>query len=308
MREGRGIELSRELQLRGIITALITPFTKTGEVDEAALGEVVEFQIRSRVHGLFPLGTTGMGPAMEADERKRVAERVIKLVNGRIPVIIQVGAADPLVSLELARHAEKVGADAVACLTPFYYHPTAGSVVEHYKRLSDATKLPILAYNIPSNTGNNVDAKLLLEISKIPRVVGIKDSSRDFSQLLDYLTTLPDNFTVVNGADTYLFSAFCAGVRAGVSAAANAFPDLYVQMYEAYKAEDFVKGAELQRKIFVLRKATETPTIAPLYEVLRMRGIRPGYVRPPLRELTPVEVESLHATVSRLMPELKVAA
>ena len=300
--------MDKELGLNGIITALITPFTDSGAVDDAALGDVIEFQLKARVHGLFPLGTTGLGPAMEREERERVAEHVVKKVNGRIPVIVQVGASDPLVSLDLARHAEEIGADAVASLNPFYYHPTADSVTDHYRRLSNATKLPILAYNIPSNTGNNIDAKLLLEISKIPRVIGIKDSSRDFSQLLDYLTTLPESFRVINGADAYLFSAFCAGVKAGVSATANAFPDLYVEMYEAYKAGDFVKGARLQRKIFMLRKATETPSIAPLYEVLRMRGVNPGRVRPPLRELTKTELENLRATVNLLMPELKIVA
>jgi 4-hydroxy-tetrahydrodipicolinate synthase len=300
--------MSDALRLHGIITALVTPFSAAGGVDEAALNEIIEFQVKSRVNGLFPLGTTGMGPAMEPDERKQVAEIVVERVKSRIPVIIQVGAADPLTSLDLARHAERIGADAVACLNPFYYHPAAESIIEHYRRLSGGTKLPILAYNIPSNTGNNIDAKLLLELSKIPRVVGIKDSSRDFMQLQDYLATVPESFTVINGADAYLFSAFCAGVKAGVSATANAFPDLYVEMYEAYKSGDFEKGKTLQSKIFVLRKATVTPAIAPLLEVLRMRGVRSGSVRAPLRELTPEEVRDLRAAVSRILPELKVVA
>jgi 4-hydroxy-tetrahydrodipicolinate synthase len=300
--------MSDALQLRGIITALVTPFSAAGDVDEAALSEIVEFQVKSRVNGLFPLGTTGMGPAMEPDERKRVAEIVVEKVKGRIPVIIQVGAADPLTSLDLARHAERIGADAVACLNPFYYHPATESIIEHYTRLSQGTKLPILVYNIPSNTGNNIDAKLLLELSKIPRVVGIKDSSRDFMQLQDYLATVPESFTVINGADAYLFSAFCAGIKAGVSATANAFPDLYVEMYEAYKSADFEKGMTLQSEIFALRKATVNPPIAPLLEVLRMRGVRSGSVRPPLRALTSAEIDNLRATVNRILPELKAVA
>ena len=297
-----------KLQLRGIITALVTPFSAAGEVDEAALSEIVEFQVRNRVNGLFPLGTTGMGPAMEPDERKRVAEIVVEKVRGRIPVIVQVGAADPLTSLDLARHAERIGADAVASLNPFYYHPTPESVIEHYTRLSEGTKLPILAYNIPSNTGNNIEPKLLLEISKIPRLVGIKDSSRDFMQLQDYLAIVPESFTVINGADAYQFSAFCAGVKAGVSATANAIPDLYVEMYEAYKSADFEKGKTLQKKIFALRKVMTNPAIAPFLEVLRMRGVRSGSVRPPLRGLTPTELDNLRATVNRIMPELKLVA
>jgi len=296
------------LKLRGVITALVTPFSAHGQVDEDALGEIVEFQISKRVNGLFPLGTTGMGPAMEPGERKRVAEVVVEKAKGRIPIIVQVGAADPLTSLDLARHAESIGADAIACLNPFYYHPAAESIVAHYSRLSNATKLPILVYNIPSNTGNNIDAKLLFELSKIPRVIGIKDSSRDFMQMQDYLATVPESFTIINGADAYLFSAFCAGAKAGVSATANAFPDLYVEMYDAYRTGNLERGKSLQTKIFLLRKATTNPPIAPFLEVLRMRGLKSGHVRPPLRDLTPTEIETLRRSLNQHMPELKVVA
>jgi dihydrodipicolinate synthase/N-acetylneuraminate lyase len=211
------------------------------------------------------------------------------------------------VSIDLARHAEKVGASAVACLTPFYYHPDTGSIVGHYRRLAEATKLPVLVYNIPRNTGNNVAARLLLQLSQIPNVVGIKDSSRDFSQLLDYLGTVPKGFTVINGTDSYLFSAFCAGVNAGVSATANPFPELFVQMYESYRSGDLNGGRELQNKIHSLRDATSNPPLAPLLEALKIRGLKSGDVRPPLRPMDSAEISALRATISRLMPELSVA-
>ena len=296
------------LRLHGIITALVTPFSNNGQVDEESLRELVQFQIRSGVNGLFPLGTTGMGPAMEPDERKRVAEIVVKEAQGRVPVIVQVGAADPIVSVDLARHAERSGADAVACLTPFYYHPGTDSIIEHYKRLASSTKLPVLVYNIPINTGNNVDAKLLVQLSRIPNIVGVKDSSRDFSQLLDYLGSVPEGFNVINGTDSYLFSAFCAGVNAGVSATANPFPELFVEMYEAYKGSDLAKGERLQKKIHSLRAAMSSPPLAPLLEVLKMRGLKSGNVRPPLRQMNPEEVAALRSIVVGLVPELGIAS
>lgn len=299
--------MGSELKLRGIITALVTPFSTSGNVDEAALEELVRFQVRSGVNGLFPLGTTGMGPAMEPDERKRVAEVVVDGADGRIPVVVQVGDSNPKVSIDLARHAEKVGASAVACLTPFYYHPGTESIIRHYRRLAEATQLPILVYNIPRNTGNNVDAQLLLQLSQIPNVVGIKDSSRDFSQLLDYLGTVPEGFTVINGTDSYLFSAFCAGVNAGVSATANPFPEIFVQMYESYKSGDLKSGQELQKKIHSLRDALSNPALAPLLEALKIRGLKSGNVRPPLRPMDSAEISTLRATISRLMPELNIA-
>jgi len=296
--------LGKALKLHGIITALVTPFSTGGEVDEEALSEIVEFQVGKGVNGLFPLGTTGMGPVMELDERKRVAEIVVKKAKSRVPVIVQVGASDPLVSLELARHAEGIGADAVACLTPFYYHPGTDSTLAHYRRLTEATKLPVLVYNIPSNTGNNVDSNLLQQLSRIPNVVGIKDSSRDFSQLLNYLEIVPEGFMVINGTDSYLFSAFCAGVNAGVSATANVCPELFVEMYAAYKASDLERGKSLQMKIHSIRNATSTPPLAPLLEVLKMRGLKSGNVRPPLRGMTPTEVANLRSTMGRMLPQL----
>jgi len=191
-------------------------------------------------------------------------------------VIVQVGDANPAVTVDLARHAEAVGADAVASLTPFYYHPGAESVIEHYTRLARATSLPVLIYNIPSNTGNNVDANLLSKLSRIPNVVGIKDSSRDFSQLLDYLKIVPDGFAVVNGTEAYQFSAFCAGVKAGVSATANVAPELFVRMYEAYESGDLKRGEQLQKRIHALRQATSNPPLAPLLEALKIRGLKSG--------------------------------
>lgn len=296
-----------ELKLHGIITALVTPFSLNNDVDEAALEELVHFQVRSGVHGLFALGTTGMGPAMEPHERKRVAEVVVRGADGRIPVIVQVGDVNPAVTLDLARHAEKVGADAVASLTPFYYQPRVEATIEHFTRLTQATNLPVLIYNIPRNTGNNVDAKLLHELSQIPNIVGIKDSSRDFLQLLDFLKTVPEGFTVINGTDSYQFSAFCAGVNAGVSAIANPVPELFVQMYEAYRSGDLKRGEELQKRIHSIRQASSDPPLAPILEALKIRGLKSGVVRPPLRRMNSEELATLRANFSQLMPELSIA-
>ncbi len=300
--------MTDKFTVRGIITALVTPFGKDGQVDEEALRELVQFQVKSGVNGFFPLGTTGMGPAIEPGQRKQVAELVVDEVNGRSPVIVQVGASDPAVSLDLARHAEKIGADAVASLTPFYYHPGEEATIDYYEKLSRATELPLLVYNIPPNTGNNIDAKLLLKLSRIPKLVGIKDSSRDFSQLLDYLNTVPDGFNVINGTDSYLFSALCAGVHAGVSATANAFPELFVEMYQAYRAGDLEKGRALQIKVHSLRDALSQPSIAPILETLKMRGLRGGFVKAPLRSMQADEIEALRTSVTRLMPEMRLTA
>jgi 4-hydroxy-tetrahydrodipicolinate synthase len=300
--------MSKPFKLRGIIPALVTPFSPAGQVEEDSLKEQVEFLIKSKVNALFPLGTTGLGPVMQPEQRKRVTEVVVKAAKRRVPVIVQVGGADPLVGIELATHAEGIGADAVAYVTPFYYHPGEEAIIEHYQRLSRATSLPLIVYNIPPNTGNNIDASLLLKLSKIPRVIGIKDSSRDFMQLLDYLNKLPSEFNIINGSDSYQFSAFCAGVAAGVSATASAFPEIFVEMYDAYRTKDYERGKTLQLRIHALRAALSNPPIAPLLEALRMRGLRSGTVKPPLRSMSAQEIPALRASLAKIMPEIKLAA
>jgi len=294
--------------VRGIVTPLVTPFTEDGQVDEGALRELIQFQLKSGINGFYPLGTTGMGPALEASQRKQVAELVVKETHKRVPVIVQVGAVNPATSLELALHAEKIGADAIASLTPFYYQPDEAAVLAHYSMLSKATGLPVFVYNIPRNTGNNVDAKLLAKLCRIPRIVGIKDSSGNFSQLLDYLTVVPADFNVINGTDGYIFSALCAGVHGGVLATANAFPELFVEIYQAYKMGDFERGKVLQIKVHSLRDVLSRPQIAPILEVLKLRGLKSGNVKLPLRSMSVDEKVSLRASVSRLLPDLALTA
>jgi dihydrodipicolinate synthase/N-acetylneuraminate lyase len=241
---------------------------------------------------------------MSTSQRKRVAEVVVSEVRNKVPVIIQVGAVDPQVSLELAKHAEKVGATAIASLTPFYYQPGEKAIIEYFKNLSDATALPILVYNIPRHTGNNVDVHLLMKLIQIKHIVGIKDSSRDFSQLLDFLVAVPNGFNVINGTDSFLFSAFCAGVKCGVSATASACPELFVQLYDVYRAGSLNEGKGLQIRIHALRSILDRPPLAPIYEALKMRGVECGTVKSPLRSMTDEEIKEFRAAFARQMPAI----
>jgi len=300
--------MALNLPLRGIIPALVTPFTAEGNPDQEALREIVDFQLKQSVNGFFVCGTTGFGPAMATDERKKVAETVIHETRGRVPVIVQVGSVDPHASIELATHAQEAGADAVASLTPFYYKPGDDAIIEYYTHLAQSITLPLFIYNIPRNTGNNVDANLLVKLSKIQNVVGVKDSSQDFTQLIDYLTALPRSFNIIVGTDSFLYSALHAGAHGGVSAVANAFPETMIEMYQAYVRKDMERGAELQRQVHAIRSAVSSPPIAPILEVLRLRGLRSGHVRPPLRSMTPNEIERLRSTVQRILPQLKLVS
>ena len=287
-------------KIEGIITALITPFTQEDNVNENILRELVEFQVKNGVHGLYPCGTTGEGLSMSIEQRKRVAEIVVEQVKARIPVVVHVGAIDTAMTIELAKHAEKIQADALGCVTPYYYSPDDDAIIEHYRRVAESVRIPIFIYNIPHRTNINVTPDLMVRLAKLPKIMGVKDSSRDFTQLCEYIQKLGERFTVVCGTDGFMIPALFMGAKAAVSAVANSFPELFVEAYDAYKNRNYEKAVELQYKIIAARKALAKPAIAPLKEALKMRGFRAGTVKTPLRPMTRKEITKLRESLARL--------
>lgn len=286
-----GITLERKIE--GIITALITPFTQEGNVNEGTLRELVEFQVRSGVHGLYPCGTTGEGLTMSIEQRKRVAEIVVGQVKARIPVVVHIGAINTAMTIQLAKHAEKIGADALGCVTPYYYALDDDAIIEHYRRVAEAVRIPIFVYNIPHRTTINVTPDLMVKLAKLPNIMGIKDSSRNFAQLCEYIEKLGKGFTVISGTDAYIIPALFMGAKGAISAIANAFPELLVESYDAYKKGNHEKAIGLQYKIVAARRVLAKPAIAPLKEALKMRGYRAGTVKNPLRPMTKEETIKL---------------
>ncbi len=291
-------------RIEGIVTALVTPFNLEGELDENALERIVEFQIAKRVHGLYPCATFGEGPTMTLDQRKRVAEIVIEKSRHHVPVVVQVGAADASTTIELARHAEHVGADAIAVVTPYYYNPDERALVEYYRQVSEKVAIPIFIYNIPYRTTVNITPDIALKIVETaPRVQGIKDSSRDFMQVLEYVEKLPRDFIILNGADAYILPALIMGAAGAMSAYSNAFPELYVSLYDLFKKGDYDKAREVQFKINITRRILRLhaqPFIQPVKEAMKMRGIPAGFVRRPLRPMTEQEIDDLRSRLKKL--------
>jgi 4-hydroxy-tetrahydrodipicolinate synthase len=287
-------------KIEGIITALLTPFTKEGNIDEEALRELVEFQVKSGIHGLYPCGTVGEGPTMSIEQRKQVAEIVVDQVKGRIPVIVHVGAINTTMTVELAEHAEKIGADAIGCVTPYYYTLDDEAIIEHYKQVANAVHIPIFIYNIPHRTTINITPDLMVKLAKLPNVVGVKDSSRNFIQLCEYIEKLGENFSIICGSDAYVIPALFMGAKGSISAISNVFPELFTESYNAYKKADYQKAVRLQRKINAVRRALEKPTIIVLKEALRMRGFKAGTVKNPLRPMTEKEIAKLRDSLKEL--------
>ena len=209
-------------KIQGLFPALLTPFDREGRVDHERLASLVRFQLSNRVDGLYPCGTTGLGPLLSSKERKGIAETVLSEAGSKVPVVVQVGCADTGSTVELARHAEKAGAYAVASLTPFYYKPGDVAIAKHFETVAKSIGIPLLAYNIPQFTGNNLLPGAIAGLARRGVISGVKDSSRNVIQLLDLLNAVPESFVVMNGTEEYALFAMMMGGDGIVSGAANA--------------------------------------------------------------------------------------
>ena len=288
---------SKGLKIKGVITALLTPFVN-GEVNEQALRDHVDFQIENGVHAIFPCGTMGEGPLMTAKQRRRVAEIVIDQAGGKVPIIVHVGSIDTATVLKLAKHAEDAGGDAVSSICPYYFPHDRVSIINHYKSLAEATNLPVFIYNNPGLTKFNITPEMMEEIAKAPNVVGVKDSSRSLSQITEIIGLLGENFTVLIGGSWLLLPALAVGARGCVSSISNIFPNMVVGLYNAFQRGDLQRARVINQKIMAIRKILgRGPYISTHKEALKFLGHELGSVLKPLREMTEKERKQLQESL-----------
>lgn len=246
---------------------------------------LVRFQISNGVDGLYPCGSTGLGPMLSLDERKAVAEAVIGEASGKVPVVVQVGCTDTASSIELATHAERAGATAVASLTPYYYKPGDRAVLKHFEAISKSVGIPVFAYNIPQFTGNNLMPGAVAAMAKSGIIAGVKDSSRDFLHLLDLLDAVPEGFVVMNGTEEYGLSALMSGADGLVSGGASALPELFRSLVAAHRGASYPEALAAQKMVLKVKDVVKSGPISAYYEILRERGIDCGKPRAPLLPL-----------------------
>jgi 4-hydroxy-tetrahydrodipicolinate synthase len=242
-------------ELRGIIPAVITPFTPDEQVDEGAFRRVLALMIDRGVHGLFPVGTGGEFSALSFEEKTRLMQVAVEVAAGRVFVMPNVGAITTAESVALARHAEAVGSDAVSAVTPYFLKPSQDELVEHYRAICAAVKIPVLAYNIPERTGVTIAVSTVARLAKeVPNFAGIKDSSGDLTNATEIGQACPPGFRVFMGRDTLIYGALQYGLAGAVAATANVAPALAVGIYTAWQAKEYANALELQTKLAPVRK------------------------------------------------------
>src|SRR5512140_1459204 len=178
----------------GLGTALVTPFTGSGALDEAGVRRLARRQVEAGVHFLVPCGTTGESPTLSAAERRRVVDIVVEEARGRVPVLAGAGGYDTREVVEAARAMQEAGADGLLSVTPYYNKPTPEGLYQHYRAIAEATPLPVILYNVPGRTGCNIDPATLVRLAGIPNVVGVKEASGNITQMAEICRSVPEGF------------------------------------------------------------------------------------------------------------------
>jgi 4-hydroxy-tetrahydrodipicolinate synthase len=245
-------EASMRTEWTGAGTALITPFTKAGDLDEPAVRRLVRRQIDAGIHFLSPCGTTGENPTLSDAERLTIVAIVADEAAGKVPVLAGAGGYNTKEVVHLAREMEKAGANGLLSVTPYYNRPTQDGLFEHYRAIADSTKLPIILYNVPSRTGVNIETPTLERLAAIPNIVGVKEASGNMAQMCDILRAVPPGFIVLSGDDVMTLPLMAVGGRGVISVASNEVPGEMAQMVEAAERNDFVAARAIHARLMRL--------------------------------------------------------
>jgi 4-hydroxy-tetrahydrodipicolinate synthase len=236
----------------GVGTALVTPFTKNGDLDEAAVRRLGRRQIDGGVHFLVPCGTTGETPTLSAEERLRIVEIVVDEAHGQVPILAGAGGYDTKEVIHVAREMERMGVSGLLSVTPYYNKPTQEGLYQHFKAIAESTPLPIIVYNVPGRTGVNVEVATLARMAEVPNIVGVKEASGNMTQMCEVANAVPTDFLVLSGDDALTLPLMAVGGRGIISVASNEIPREMAQMVEAAERGDFAAARAIHSRILPL--------------------------------------------------------
>jgi 4-hydroxy-tetrahydrodipicolinate synthase len=236
----------------GVGTALVTPFTLSGELDEAAVRRLGRRQIDAGIHFLVPCGTTGESPTLTDAERVRVVEILVDEAAGAVPVLAGAGGYNTREVIELADQMRQVGASGLLSVSPYYNKPTQEGLYQHFRAIAESTPLPIILYNIQGRTGVNIETRTLLRLAEVPNIVGVKEASGNISQICEVVHSVPANFIVLSGDDAITLPLMSVGGRGIVSVVSNEIPGEMVEMVEAAERGEYAAARAVHNRIFNL--------------------------------------------------------
>ena len=296
----------------GCGTALVTPFTTSGAVDEAAVRRLTRRQIDGGIHFLVPCGTTGESPTLSDTERQRVVEIVVDEAAGRIPVLAGAGGYNTREVIGLAREMERVGASGLLSVAPYYNKPSPEGMYQHFRSIAESTALPVIVYNVPGRTGCNIDVATLVRLAAIPNIVGVKEASANMTQMCEICRASPSGFSVLSGDDAFTLPLMAVGGKGVISVAANQAPTEMAQMVEAAERGDFKAARALHTRLLplMLVNFVESNPI-PVKAAMALMGLLEEVYRLPMvppREASRQKIEQVLSDLGLVTVRLRQAA
>jgi 4-hydroxy-tetrahydrodipicolinate synthase len=284
--------------LRGCGTALVTPFREDQSIDEDALGRFVEFQISEGIDFLVPCGTTGESVTLSEDEQRRVVEIVVNTARKRVPVIAGAGGNNTAKVIKMAREFERLGADGLLSVAPYYNKPTQEGLYQHFRAIAESTALPVILYNVPHRTSVNITADTAVRLSEIPNVAGVKEASGDLSQIAEIAARARAGFKVVSGDDALTLPVIAVGGVGLISVASNEVPARMTALTKAALDNNWDEARRLNGELMALVKANFLEASpAPAKAALAMMGKMKEVCRLPIVPVTAATRERLRSVL-----------
>lgn len=269
--------------IKGAYTALITPFKENMKVNYSKLEELIEYQIGNEIDGLVICGTTGESATLSISEKKKVIKFAIDKVDKRVPVIVGTGSNNTNSAIEMSKYAERVGADGLLLVTPYYNKTTQKGLIEHFSAIAHSVHIPCILYNVPSRTGVNIEPDTVSVLASLDNIVGIKEASNNFSKIAEMFTKVPNSFDIVSGNDDSILPLLSLGGSGVISVLSNIFPKEVHMLCKAYELGDIAYAKDIQLKFTPLIKALFAEVNPmPVKDALNILGFNVGNPRLPL--------------------------
>lgn len=281
-----------------LLTAMVTPFNEKDEIDLESTTRLVHFLIENGTDGLVVSGTTGESPTLTTEEKLALIEHVVKEAKGKATVIAGTGSNNTKSSIELTKEAERLGVDGIMLVAPYYNRPDQQGLYEHFKKIAQATSLPVMIYNIPSRSSVNIQAETMIKLSHIDNIVCAKEASGDLDQMSTIIENTSDGFKLYSGDDSLTLPILSIGGCGVVSVASHIIGNEMQEMINAFNKGETKKAASIHRSILPVIKALfGHPSPTPVKAALALQGIETGPVRLPLVSLTDEQKASLNEVI-----------
>lgn len=280
----------------GVLPAIITPFKRnsTMDLDLEGLRSNIAFLLEQGVHGIVPCGSTGESATLSFEEHEQVIEVAVDEVGGRVPVLAGTGSNNTAEAIRFTEAAKDLGADGALVISPYYNKPNRSGLIKHFTRIADID-IPVVMYNVPGRTGQNLQPDLVIELARHPNIVGIKEASGDISQVSRIIEgTLDEDFMVISGDDGLTLPILCLGGSGVISVAANIEPALMVKMFDHFCEGELEEALDLHYTLSPLFRGLFTDTNPiPVKKAVALRGMAGGPVRLPLDDLDAEKTKKL---------------